>query len=290
MLKSISPILGFHLKMGEILFNIRENRKLKKGALEIKVGGEKIKEKIEKVEKIDNEGGAVAIKDYQDVQKDERAKVNKDKESKKDFFVASLQDTRFKDFKLPTLALLEQETGKPTSGDIIANANIIKRTLQNFGMDVEMGEVNVGPTVTQYTLKPAEGVKLSRITALNNDLSLALAAHTIRIEAPIPGKSLIGIEVPNSTVSTVRLRELLSGKVFSERLSNLIIALGKDVSGMNILEDVKKMPHLLIAGSTGSGKSVSINSILLSLLYQNSPNNLRLILVDPKRVELSLYN
>src|SRR3989344_5518959 len=193
-------------------------------------------------------------------------------------------------WKLPSLRLLEKSSGTAKGGDVKMNAQIIEDTLRDFGIDVEAEGIITGPTVTQYSFQPAAGMKLSRITALNNDLALALAKHLIRIEAPIPGKSLIGIEVPNSTVSTVRLRELLSGKVFSERLSNLIIALGKDVSGMHILEDVKKMPHLLIAGSTGSGKSVSINSILLSLLYQNSPNNLRLILVDPKRVELSLYN
>jgi len=286
----ISIILGFHLKMGEILFNIRENRKLKKGALEIKVGGEKIKEKIEKVEKIDNEGGAVAIKDYQDVQKDERAKVNKDKESKKDFFVASLQDTRFKDFKLPTLALLEQETGKPTSGDIIANANIIKRTLQNFGMDVEMGEVNVGPTVTQYTLKPAEGVKLSRITALNNDLSLALAAHPIRIEAPIPGKSFVGIEIPNKLSSQVRLGSLLDNSEFMENRGNLVLALGRDVKGSPVYADLSRMPHMLVAGATGSGKTIALNALILSLLFRNPPQLLRFILIDPKRVEFPVYS
>ena len=194
------------------------------------------------------------------------------------------------DFRLPPLELLEKETGKPSSGDIIANANIIKRTLQNFGIEVEMGEVNVGPTVTQFTLKPAEGVKLARIMALNNDLSLALAAHPIRIEAPIPGRSLVGIEIPNKGISIVRLKNLLEGEVFQKRLGNLCLALGRDVSGAVVTANLAKMPHLLIAGSTGSGKTIALNALILSLLYQNPPNLLKFILIDPKRVEFPVYS
>ncbi len=186
--------------------------------------------------------------------------------------------------------LLESSNEKPTSGDIEASKEKIRRTLENFGIEVEMGEAQVGPTVTQYTLKPAEGVKLSQITTLGNDLALALAAHPIRIEAPIPGKSLVGIEVPNQAVAVVKLKELLMSKDFKKRKSQLTISLGKDVAGNAWLADLDPMPHLLIAGATGSGKSVSMNSILISLLYQNSPDELKLILVDPKRVELTMYN
>lgn len=188
------------------------------------------------------------------------------------------------------LDLLNGKVGKPTSGDIKTNSIIIQRTLENFGIPVEMDEVNVGPTVTQYTLKPAEGIKLSRITALNNDLSLSLAAHPIRIEAPIPGKSLVGVEVPNQAKAIVSLKEILSDKGFNERKSNLTIALGKDVSGRAWFDDLGKMPHLLVAGATGSGKSVMLNSLIMSLLYQNNPDDLRFIMVDPKRVELLVYN
>jgi DNA segregation ATPase FtsK/SpoIIIE, S-DNA-T family len=194
-----------------------------------------------------------------------------------------------KKIELP-LDLLTSRSSKPTSGDIKANQEIIKKTLANFGINVELSNVNVGPTVTQYTMRPADGVKLSRITNLGNDLSLALAAHPIRIEAPIPGKSLVGIEVPNQTAAKVTMRDLLTSKQFAERSSNLSIALGKDVSGESYFTDLTKMPHLLIAGATGSGKSVCINSVILSLLYQNSPDELKFILVDPKRVELPLYN
>src|SRR3989338_5090437 len=191
----------------------------------------------------------------------------------------------------PSLSLLSSKRGKPTSGDIQANAEIIKDTLAQFHIDVDMGEVRVGPTVTQYSLKPAKGVKLSRITTLSNDLALALAAHPIRIEAPIPGKSLVGIEVPNQKVAVVTLRELLESPEFKNADKyNLMIALGKDVAGKVWFADLPKMPHLLIAGATGSGKTVCINTILLSLLYQNTAETLGLIMVDPKRVELTLYN
>jgi len=191
---------------------------------------------------------------------------------------------------LPPLDLLFTSKSKPTAGDIKSNAEIIKDTLLNFGIEVDMGEVRVGPTVTQYSLKPAKGIKLSRITALNNDLALALSAHPIRIEAPIPGKPLVGIEVPNQKVALVTLRELLESKEWKNRPNNMSIALGKDVAGKVWFADLPRMPHLLIAGTTGSGKTVCINTILLSLLYQNTPETLRLILVDPKRVELTNYN
>ena len=197
-----------------------------------------------------------------------------------------------KEFKglLPPLDLLEDDRGVPSSGDIKANANIIKRTLQNFGIEVEMMEVNIGPSVTQYTLKPAEGVKLSKITALANDLALALAAHPLRIEAPIPGRSLVGIEIPNRSIALVGLRSLLSSEEFQKSERPLLFALGRDVSGKAAWADLARMPHLLIAGATGTGKSVQIHSLLMSLLCRNSPESLRLIVIDPKRVELSAYS
>jgi len=193
-------------------------------------------------------------------------------------------------WKFPPLDLLERTTGTAKAGDIEANAKIIQKTLKNFGIDVEIGEISVGPSVTQYCFKPAAGVKLSKITTLNNDLSLALAAHPIRIEAPIPGKSLIGIEVPNKVPTLVRLRDILESPEFSERKSNLTIALGQNVAGNYILSDLSEMPHLMIAGATGTGKSICINTIITTLLYQNSPDDLKLILIDPKRVELTAFN
>lgn len=195
-----------------------------------------------------------------------------------------------KEFTPPPLSLLEKDRGKPGVGDIKANSNIIKRTLQNFGINVEMDEISIGPSITRYALKPAEGVKLSRIVGLQNDLSLALAAHPIRIEAPIPGKSLVGIEIPNSTKTTVGLGSLLGAPEFQNSEKPLLVCLGKGISGMSYFGNLAKAPHLLIAGATGSGKSVTIHTVITSLLYRNSPDNLKFIMVDPKRVELTLYN
>lgn len=191
---------------------------------------------------------------------------------------------------VPKLNLLTSKKTKPTSGDIKANSEVIRETLKEFGIEVDMGEASVGPTVTRYTLKPNRGVKLSRIMALSNDLSLALAAHPIRIEAPIPGKSLVGIEVPNEKTATITFKELFETEEYQKRKHNMMVALGKDVAGKVWFADLPRMPHLLIAGSTGSGKTVCVNTILTSLLFQNTAETLRIIMIDPKRVELTMYN
>ena len=193
-------------------------------------------------------------------------------------------------WKLPPLELLKGDSDTPKAGDIAASAAVIRRTLSNFGIDVEMGEINVGPTVTQYTLRPEVGVKLSKITSLNSDLSLALASHPIRIEAPIPGKSLVGIEVPNRKMALVGLRDLLEAEEYKSSPSFMPLAIGRDVAGYPTVAALEKMPHLMIAGATGTGKSVAINSVILSLLYKYSPDLLKFIMIDPKRVELTLYN
>ncbi len=193
-------------------------------------------------------------------------------------------------WNFPPTELLDESSGKATSGNIAKNVEVIQKTLKDFNIDVAMGDVNIGPTVTQYTLKPAEGVKLTAITARANDLSLALAVHPIRIEAPIPGKSAVGVELPNKVPALVTLREVLETDEFKAQKSNLGFAVGRDVAGTAFACDLKKMPHLLIAGATGAGKSVAINAMIVSLLYQNSPADLRLILVDPKRVEFTHYN
>ncbi len=194
------------------------------------------------------------------------------------------------DYTPPSLSLLSRDKGKPGVGDVKSNANIIKRTFQNFGIDVEMDEVSIGPSVTRYALKPAEGVRLSKIVGLQKNLELALAAHPVRIEAPIPGKSLVGIEVPNTAKTTVGLGTLLAEPEFKGSPKPLLFSLGKSVSGISFFDDLAKMPHTLIAGATGSGKSVTIHTVVTSLLYRNSPEQLRFVMVDPKRVELTLYN
>jgi len=194
------------------------------------------------------------------------------------------------DWKFPPLDLLELAKGKAKPGNVAKNVETIQKTLKDFNISVAMGNVNIGPTVTQYTLKPADGVKLSQITARTNDLALALAAPSIRIEAPIPGKSLVGIEVPNQVPAAVTLQEVLETDSFKNQKSNLTVALGRNAAGDPMAADLRKMPHLLIAGSTGSGKSIAINSLINGLLYQNTPRDLRIILVDPKRVEFTPYN
>ncbi len=194
------------------------------------------------------------------------------------------------DWQFPPLSLLNQKQDKADAGDVEGNAEIIKETFANFSIDVDMEGANIGPRVTQYTLKPPTGVKLTKITALENNLALDLAAHAIRMEAPIPGKRAVGIEVPNVKPATVRISSLLQSPDWAQVKSPLGFVIGKDIAGQPIVGDLAKMPHLLVAGQTGSGKSVMINTILTSLLYRNSPADLRLILVDPKQVELKPYD
>lgn len=190
----------------------------------------------------------------------------------------------------PPIALLKKDRGRAQVGDVKANANIIKRTLKNFRIHVEMDEVSIGPSVTRYAIKPAEGVRIQKIVGLQNNLELALAASPVRIEAPIPGKSLVGIEVPNATKATVGLASLLASPEYLDSNKPLMVALGRDISGHPHFANVAKMPHTLIAGTTGSGKSVTIHALITSLLFRNPPDLLRFIMVDPKRVELTLYN
>jgi S-DNA-T family DNA segregation ATPase FtsK/SpoIIIE len=219
---------------------------------------------------------------------EKKAEVKEKKEDEMD--IAMRNNPGAKEYVPPPLSLLANDSGKPGTGDIKANANIIKRTLQKFGIDVEMDEVTIGPSVTRYAIKPAEGVKLSRIITLQDNLAYALAAHPIRIEAPIPGKSLVGIEIPNTTKTTVGLASLLASDKFSESEKPLLVSLGKSISGEAHFANLGKMPHVLIAGATGSGKSVTIHAVITSLLYRNSPELLKFIMIDPKRVELTAYN
>ncbi len=189
----------------------------------------------------------------------------------------------------PSLSLLGKDKGKPQAGDMKSNSLIIKRTLRDFGISVEMDTVECGPTITRYSLKPAQGVRLSRIVALQQELQSALRAVDLRIEAPIPGKSLVGIEVPNLVRSTIGLASLLANPEYTDSPKPLLVALGKDVAGGVHFANIARMPHALIAGTTGSGKSALIHDLILSLLFRNSPEQLRFLMVDPKRVELTLY-
>jgi S-DNA-T family DNA segregation ATPase FtsK/SpoIIIE len=196
------------------------------------------------------------------------------------------------EWKLPPLTLLDTVTARKErmQDEIKRNVRIIESTLSTFGVQARVIGVNPGPAVTQYELQPAAGVQVKRITTLQNDLSLALAAAPLRIEAPIPGKSAVGIEVPNKSASLVTIREVLESPNFRTGALSLALAVGNDVSGQAIVGDLTRMPHLLIAGATGQGKSVFVNVLIASLLFQCTPERLRLILIDPKRVELSGYN
>jgi len=193
-------------------------------------------------------------------------------------------------WEYPSLDILKDSDEAPNPGNINKNVEIIQKCLKTFGVEISMSDVNVGPTVSQYTFKPEEGVKLNQIIARQTDLALALSAKSLRLEAPIPGKSSVGVEIPNKIPAKVTLKEILKEKEFRGLKSKLAIALGRDVSGDPMAIDLEKMPHLLIAGSTGSGKSVCINSLICSLLFNDSPNDLKILLVDPKRVELTNYN
>ena len=193
------------------------------------------------------------------------------------------------EYIFPPTKLLDSDHGKPKTGNIEKNSQIIEKTLADFGVPIEMVEVSVGPTVTQYAFHPSEGIKLSRITTLTKNIALALAAHSIRMEAPIPGKSLVGIEVPNQNRMRIHLRSLLEDSCFKEKQAQLRFCLGRNVRGEASFADLEKMPHLLVAGATGAGKTVFLNNFITSLLYQCSPREMNFILIDPKRVEFGVY-
>lgn len=193
-------------------------------------------------------------------------------------------------WEFPPLDLLDSKQDKANAGDVEGNAEIIRETLGDFNIEVDMQGANIGPRVTQYTLKPPSGVRLTKITALENNLALNLAATSIRMEAPIPGQRAVGIEVPNVKAATVRVRSILESNIWKGVKSPLAFPIGKDIAGQPVVAALDSMPHLLIAGATGSGKSVMINTFLAGLLYRNSPADLKLILVDPKQVELTPYN
>lgn len=212
--------------------------------------------------------------------------VKPDKEAEEKAAMLAVSDPNW---KFPALDLLEKKQSPADAGDIQQNAHIIQDTLREFSIDVEMEGANIGPKVTQYTLKPPAGIKLSRITALETNIALNLAASTLRMEAPIPGQKAVGIEVPNKKAADVRIRGILDSTEWRKADEPLSFAIGKDIAGQAVVGELNKMPHLLVAGQTGSGKSVMINTLLCSLLYRNAPSDMKLILVDPKQVEMAPY-
>lgn len=215
-----------------------------------------------------------------------KGSVKQDKAAEEQAALVSVNDPNW---QAPSVELLEKKQSPADAGDVQQNAQTIRDTLAEFNIDVEMEGANIGPKVTQYTLKPPSGVKLTRITALETNIALNLAAQSLRIEAPIPGQRAVGIEVPNRKAADVRLYGILTSKQWKVTREPLPFAIGKDISGDAVVGELNKMPHLLIAGQTGSGKSVMINTLLTSLLYRNSPSEMKLILVDPKQVEMAPY-
>lgn len=215
-----------------------------------------------------------------------RGSVKQDKAAEEQAALVAVSDPNWQP---PSVDLLEKKQSPADAGDVQQNAQTIRDTLSEFNIEVEMEGANIGPKVTQYTLKPPSGVKLTRITALETNIALNLAAQSLRIEAPIPGQRAVGIEVPNRKAADVRLHGILTAKQWKNEHEPLAFAIGKDISGEAVVGELNKMPHLLIAGQTGSGKSVMINTLLTSLLYRNSPSEMKLILVDPKQVEMAPY-
>lgn len=233
-----------------------------------------------------------------DYTKEEKLPINKTiTEKDKQDIDSEIQKLHIKSetivYDSPSMDLLNTPGLRQNSNEdkqILENARIIEDTMTNFGIESKITQINRGPTITCYELSPAPGIKLSRIVSLSDNISLSLASSDIRIEAPIPGKSAVGIEVPNKVKENVLLKEILNSKEYRELETSIPLALGKDVRGRPIISSIDKMPHLLIAGATGSGKSVCINTIIMSILYKSSPDEVKLLLIDPKVVELSVYN
>lgn len=242
---------------------------------------------IDSEEEINDKSNNIIVKDYSD----DILSENENKDVK-DIEKIDIKVDEFENYKLPSLDLLNTPEPKKNNDreEILLKAKKIEDTLNSFGIKSKVVQINRGPTVTCYELQPSQGVKVSRIVNLADDLSLSLATSEIRIEAPIPGKAVVGIEVANEYKDDVLLKEIINSNEFIEKDSKLPIALGKSISGKPIVSTIDKMPHLLIAGATGSGKSVCINSIIMSILYKASPSDVKLILIDPKVVELSVYN
>jgi len=220
-------------------------------------------------------------------------KVKTDFGERKNRFARQFRSIMIGDYKLPSIDLLEDApslSSRQIKEDLTTSAKVLEETLEDFGIVAKVTNIEKGPVITRYELEPAPGVKVQKITSLSDDISLAMKAQSVRIVAPIPGKGRVGVEVPNSKSSFVYLKDVLNSKIFFGSSSKLALALGKDITGEPVVTALDDMPHLLIAGTTGSGKTVCVNSLIMSLLYKLSPNELKFIMIDPKMVELACYN
>ena len=301
----ISSIYIFGIKPAEMIKNYIENKKeakelrreLKEEKSEIHEDKKSKKkelikeEKVQKLPEINEEQIKIKMSDEPSplFKKEEQAEIDKSKQ------VLTLEHTltvEDENYEFPPINLLNPGKAgtKSTKKAITDMANKLQKTLYSFGVSAKVENASVGPTITRYELKPAEGVRVSKIANLAEDIALNLAAETIRIEAPIPGKQAVGIEIPNKEKEMVALRDIIDSEEFYKAKSKVSFALGKDASGEIIVTDIAKMPHVLIAGSTGSGKSVCINTLITSIIYKAKPSEVKLLMVDPKVVELSVYN
>lgn len=291
-----------------LLFNIKLNDLYKKSIVLVddftkdikdikKSRASKTKRSVKKSNKEKYENKDVKILDYTENDYKASSEKRPDKEvNSTDQVVKEISDKINENenfiYEIPPIDFLEKPNKQEFSDrkDVLNNANIIEGTMENFGISGKITQINKGPTITCYELAPSPGIKLSKIVSLSDNIALSLASSDIRIEAPIPGKAVVGIEVPNKIKNTVMLKEILTSEKYINIDSDIPIALGKDVSGNAVVSSIDKMPHLLIAGATGSGKSVCINTIIMSILYKSSPEDVKLLLIDPKVVELSIYN
>lgn len=294
----INILLITDIKIKELINLVKEEflnkEKYKSKSENIK---EPLNENINTIKSKDFKQEDIKILDYRKPEVVDSVKTsNTKKEAKNE--VENIDDeikskTSLYKYNIPSLSLLNDSNNDDNIEDedqVRNNANIIKETMKNFGIDAQLVQVNKGPTITCYELKPAPGIKLSKIVSLSDNIALSLASSDIRIEAPIPGKAAVGIEVPNKIKGNVLLKEIILSKAYKDIESKIPLALGKDVSGEVIVSTIDKMPHLLIAGATGSGKSVCINTIIMNIIYKSSPEEVKLLLIDPKVVELNVYN
>ena len=261
--------------------------------LEILEGTQSMSSDLNVLKEMKNTGNKDTNNDmYEDV-REQPIKTSKTFDGEKTQTINIKEDANYDNYKIPSTNLLnkiDKKNDDNSKKKVLKNASLLEQTLANFGVEAKVNQVTVGPTITRYEIQPSPGVKVSKIVNLTDDIALSLAARSIRMEAPIPGKSAIGIEVPNETPLMVGLREVFESEEFKKFDSPLAMALGKDISGKPVIGDISKMPHLLIAGSTGSGKSVCVNTLISSILYKARPDEVKLLLIDPKVVELANYN
>jgi len=296
----IGSILATGKSITTILERIKLSTKRKKITINPQIGSKKIKvvnnipQDSSSIDEVDD-NSETATRNTSSTQKEEVQKIKsvKNEEDSRDSIIITDYIEDDKEYNLPPLSLLRKNSGKQRGfceKELLDNAQTLENTLKSFGLEAKVIQVNCGPTITRFEIQPSPGIKVSRIMSLADDIALSLAASDVRIEAPIPGKAAVGIEVPNKKKSLVLMRDVLESTDFVKSPSKLSIALGMDIDGNPKVADLTEMPHLLIAGATGSGKSVCIKTIISSILFKAHPNEVKLMMIDPKVVELAIFD